>query len=229
MNRKTIEFKGTKEGIILQMDYECEFEEIFEGLAKKVAQGKNFFSGARIIGTEGRTLTKREKDRVAAFFAEAGIQVERLDFVERLGHNSSHRKIKDAEVAVSPPSQSEPVSEKIAIPAVLKSSDTAKILFGTLRSGKNVTYPGNVVIVGDVNPGAEIIAEGHIIVMGTLRGVAHAGAAGDMTATITAFRLNPTQLRIGKIITRPPEGMKAPEIPEMARIRDGMIVIEPYS
>lgn len=99
----------------------------------------------------------------------------------------------------------------------------------SLRSGQSIQYSGNVVIMGDVNPGAEVIASGNIVVMGFFKGVAHAGATGDESATITAFRLQPTQLRIAGHITRPPDEETAtPEIPEIARIKDGMIVIEKY-
>ncbi|KAB2952336.1 septum site-determining protein MinC [Heliorestis acidaminivorans] len=99
----------------------------------------------------------------------------------------------------------------------------------TLRSGQRVRYPGHVVIMGEVNPGAEVIAGGNIIVLGSFRGVAHAGAFGSTEAIVMAFRLQPTQLRIADHITRPPdEGDAGPEHPEIARIRDGMVTIERY-
>ncbi|NPV27201.1 MAG: septum site-determining protein MinC [Firmicutes bacterium] len=99
----------------------------------------------------------------------------------------------------------------------------------TLRSGQSIQYPGNVVILGDVNPGAEVIASGNIVVMGCFRGVAHAGATGNEQAIVTAFRLKPTQLRIANHITRAPDGeYPEPDQPEIARIRDGMVVIEKY-
>ncbi len=99
----------------------------------------------------------------------------------------------------------------------------------TLRSGQSIKHSGNVVILGDVNPGAEIIADGHVIVIGTVRGVIHAGASGDESATITAFYLTPTQLRIGKFISRSAEGNRpCPESPEVARIDNGVLVIENY-
>lgn len=99
----------------------------------------------------------------------------------------------------------------------------------TLRSGQTIRYNGNVVVLGDVNPGAEISAAGNVIVMGALRGVVHAGAGGDENAVVLAFRLQPTQLRISDHITRPPdnEAVEA-DYPEMARIRDGVVTIESF-
>lgn len=100
----------------------------------------------------------------------------------------------------------------------------------TLRSGQSICHDGNVVVLGDVNPGAEVVASGNIIVMGSLRGVVHAGARGDTDAMILAFRLRPTQLRIGNHITRPPEGESSDtDYPEMARIKNGVVTIETFN
>ncbi|MHB1127740.1 MAG: septum site-determining protein MinC [Bacillota bacterium] len=99
----------------------------------------------------------------------------------------------------------------------------------TLRSGQSLSFPGNIVIMGDVNPGAEVVAGGNIVVMGWLRGVAHAGATGDEQTMVTAFRLQPTQLRIANHITRAPDGDKiVPDAPEVAFVKNGVVVIENY-
>ncbi|MCL2817562.1 MAG: septum site-determining protein MinC [Clostridiales bacterium] len=101
----------------------------------------------------------------------------------------------------------------------------------TLRSGQNINFDGNVVVLGDVNHGAEVVASGHVLVMGALRGVVHAGAGGFEGATITALELAPTQLRICSHITRSPDGEGSgenPAMPETARIKDGAVTIEKY-
>lgn len=99
----------------------------------------------------------------------------------------------------------------------------------TIRSGQSIRYPGNVVVMGDVNPGGEVIAGGNIIVMGHLRGVVHAGALGSEDAVVAAFKLQPTQLRIANHITRAPDGEEAtPLQPEIAKIQNGVVVIEKY-
>ena len=100
----------------------------------------------------------------------------------------------------------------------------------TLRSGQTVFFEGSVVVMGDVNHGAQIIAGGHVVVMGALRGFVHAGYGGFSDATVTALELHPTQLRIGEHITREPEGEHEPRNTgaEIARIKDGMVVVEKY-
>jgi septum site-determining protein MinC len=91
-----------------------------------------------------------------------------------------------------------------------------------------VRYSGAVLVLGDVNPGAEIVAGGDVIVWGKLRGVVHAGAMGDEHAVVCALELAPTQLRIaGRIAIAPDDRRRRRQItPEIARIRDGHIVAE---
>lgn len=99
----------------------------------------------------------------------------------------------------------------------------------SLRSGQNIDFDGNVVVLGDVNPGAEIVASGHILVMGSLRGLVHAGATGEEAATVTALHFAPTQLRIASHITRPPDGDNIENKPaETARIKNDEVIIERY-
>jgi septum site-determining protein MinC len=97
-----------------------------------------------------------------------------------------------------------------------------------LRSGQSIRHPGNVVVIGDVNPGAEIVAGGHVLIWGTLRGTVHAGAAGDEEAIICALDMSPTQLRIAGHITRSPEERRTNPVPEIAAVRDGHIVAMPW-
>jgi septum site-determining protein MinC len=97
----------------------------------------------------------------------------------------------------------------------------------TLRSGQRVVYEGHVVIMGDVNPGAEIVAGGSVIVWGRLRGVVHAGAHGDAQAVVCALDFSPAQLRIAGEIAISPERKGKPQ-PEIARLKDGHLVAEPW-
>jgi len=109
----------------------------------------------------------------------------------------------------------------------LPNYDETKLVCRHLRSGQKFITDGNMVILGDINPGAEVIAGGNILVMGALKGMVHAGAFGDENAVVAAFRLNPTQLRIANHITRPPDGeVIVVNNPELARIKAGKVIIE---
>jgi septum formation inhibitor MinC len=98
---------------------------------------------------------------------------------------------------------------------------------GTLRGGQTLHNLGNIVIIGDVNPGAELIASGDILVFGSLRGVAHAGAQGDASARVVALELAPTQLRIATMIASDTGGVEAG--PQHAYILGDRIAIVPHA
>lgn len=104
----------------------------------------------------------------------------------------------------------------------------ALILKETLRSGRAVRHAGPVFVIGDVNAGAEVHAEGDVVIWGKLRGLVHAGSAGDAGAVVCALDLNPTQLRIADKITIPPKDPRRQPVPEMAVIRAQQIVAEPW-
>jgi len=119
----------------------------------------------------------------------------------------------------------------MAVQNIIKEAAERKTILvqRTLRSGQQMSYDGNVVILGDVNPGAHVAATGDVIVMGILRGTVHAGASGDDEAVVIAFRLRPTQLRIAGHIARPPDqDANNPNQPEIARVKDGVVVIEAF-
>ena len=98
---------------------------------------------------------------------------------------------------------------------------------GTVRSGEYLESPGDLVILGDVNPGAKVSAEGNIIIWGRLLGIAHAGIKGNSKATISALQLRPVQLRIAKKVARGPKEKIQLGIAEQARIASEEIIISP--
>jgi septum site-determining protein MinC len=97
----------------------------------------------------------------------------------------------------------------------------------TLRGGQTLHHAGNIVVVGDVNPGAELVATGDILVFGRLAGIAHAGARGDESARIYALDLAPTQLRIATHIAADERAKPLSALPEAALVRQGQIVVLP--
>jgi septum site-determining protein MinC len=113
-------------------------------------------------------------------------------------------------------------------PALALDAASASTLYhaGTLRGGQALHHVGNVVVIGDVNPGAELVASGDILVFGALRGVAHAGAQGDPAARVYAIELAPTQLRIATFIAADAGDRNAAAIhPEVACVQNGRITI----
>jgi septum site-determining protein MinC len=88
----------------------------------------------------------------------------------------------------------------------------------TVRSGVEIRHPGTVILLGDVNPGGIVVAEGDILVWGRLRGIAHAGAGGNRECLIMALQMEPTQLRIADAVARAPEKLPSQFSPEVAHI-----------
>jgi septum site-determining protein MinC len=100
---------------------------------------------------------------------------------------------------------------------------------GTLRGGQALHHAGNIVVIGDVNPGTELVATGDIVVFGRLLGVAHAGAQGDNEAKVYALDMQATQLRIATVIAVDEDHAHSASEPEVAFVRDGRITIAPFS
>jgi septum site-determining protein MinC len=117
-----------------------------------------------------------------------------------------------------------------AVPSVPAAPAEPSTLYhrGTLRGGQSLQQLGNIVVIGDVNPGAELVASGDILVFGSLRGTAHAGAQGDRKARVFALQLCATQLRISTFIAAD-DGKRTPSEPEVAFVKGEGIAIAPYA
>ncbi|MBP7072112.1 MAG: septum site-determining protein MinC [Clostridia bacterium] len=217
MAENAVIFKGTKDGLYIILKEEMDLNTIKYNLEKKIKPSKRFFEGANIMNFKGKKLTQDEFDELKEIMEqEYGMTV--------IGSYNE----KDYPVQEEHPVSKKPeILEQLPFDNVHKGE--ALIVRATLRSGQLIQYKGDVVVIGDVNPGAHIKAAGSVIVMGTVRGIIQAGANGDYGAFIVAYKMQPSQLRIGDIITRSPDGMGSKsDNPEIALVKQGMIVVEPY-
>lgn len=204
-----ISFKVTTKGVYISLNSKKSFEDIKKALLKHTDDASNFFTGVDLyINLNGLVLSAQEMKELIELLS-------RYESVEKIYFSSEQSEEKEEN------EQSEETIEKN------RSMDTIMIN-RTIRSGQRVKYPANIVIIGDVNPGAEIIAGEDILVVGKLRGVVHAGAAGFNDSQIIALKLQPTQLRIGNVISRSPDELKdvEPTVPERAYVKDGTIIVE---
>jgi septum site-determining protein MinC len=162
-----IVIKGNKDGLyaVISMNKFKDFDDMLEALVEKLSRGKKFYKGATLkITTELKYLTERELSRLKDILFD--------EFM-----------IKDCLLE-----DKEEKSSKVFNGIY---EGRTKFLRKTVRSGQSINYSGNVVILGDVNPGAEIFAAGNIIVLGSLKGHAYAGFGGNDKAIIAAFSLQP--------------------------------------
>jgi len=221
MSEEVITFKSSSEGIVLVLDGLCDFSEILVQLEKKLETAGNFFKGAELdIKYRGRDLLEEEEEQVYRLLLDkSGANIKSFEKEEK---------------------QSKPVERENTPPprvGLLKqmffkgiNEGVTKFCRGTVRSGQLIDFRGNVVVIGDVNPGAEIKAAGNIVVMGSVRGVVHAGADGNREAVIAALNLQPTQLRIADVISRPPDQQmdRTEIVPEIAYVQNERIYIDSF-
>lgn len=130
------------------------------------------------------------------------------------------------ELALRADTASELDPEIEVVEAIADEPET-RIVVGPIRSGVIFEHRGHVIVFGDVNPGAEIRAEGNIVVLGRLRGTAHAGIGRD-AGFILALRLEPQQLRICRLVARASDSDTPGTLPEIAHVTGGIIVVERY-
>lgn len=216
MTKDYVIIKGTKNGILVQIDDSADYSEARAELEEKLVQGAEFFSGSRILlDFRDRFVENNEVAELEALLKE------KFAIKEVIRYNPFEAEKAIYSAAKKPAAEKSDLKEK-GLPAM--------IVKRTLRSGQSVNYKGDIVVLGDVNPGAEVIATGDIVVFGALRGVAHAGAEGDESCSVVALQLTPTQLRIASTIGRSPDGVrKHAKNPEMAYIKDGQLIIEDYN
>jgi len=233
--RKTpdiLEIKGYGNDVNIILGNEAVFSDIEAELIKRLEGSNQFLAGVEIILDAGdRVLSTAECEKLKEILGS------KFNLIISAVRSSSDKTRKSAEEAgwkVESPQhpQQKKVQEKAEPEKVeevkepLRRESDTLLHKDTLRSGQGIWHRGNIVIVGDVNPGAEVIATGDVVVMGKLRGIAHAGAEGDTRARIIALNLRPIQLRIAGYIGRSPDlDLKTDKVPEIAQVEDGNIVI----
>ncbi|HEU4965150.1 MAG TPA: septum site-determining protein MinC [Bacilli bacterium] len=202
MRTKTpVTIKGIRDGLVFILHDQSSFEEIVEDLEEKLNGSHQRFLVGPIIRVTIQTGTRKLSDK-----EEAQIR----DLLSRHGNLIIQEFQSVHDIAH-------------------KSEPTQQIYHGTVRSGQILEHDGDLVIIGDVNPGGQVHASGDIYVMGTLRGLAHAGTRGNERAIIAAVFFQPTQLRIHDVISRSPDqvetGYRETEM-EFAYLRNGQMAVD---
>ncbi len=227
MNSGSITIKGIRQGLLVTLgrgDWDRELSRLESHLGENPA----FFHGGRVALDVGeRALSHAQIERVRSMVARH--QVEMWALLSTNSVTQAAAREQGLVVELTSPHKPGPVSVESPAQGDTKGScEEAIVVRRTLRSGQSLRHPGHVVIIGDVNPGAEVVAGGDILVWGRVRGLVHAGALGDEAAVICALDLAPTQLRIGGHIARSPEERPSQLMPERASVRDGQIVAVPW-
>ena len=205
-----VTIKGLKYGLQLSFAKGANFDDVQKNLLNKLESGDSFFiRGTTVFVPKG-------------YFAE-----EQNETLRRMFHR--HGMLFSTELKrpnLAPPSRDEnkPVKKDKS-----ESTQNMTVINHTVRGGQEVKSKCSVLICGNVNPGAQVIAGGSIDIRGTCRGFVHAGAFGDKSAFVIADRLMPVQIRIADLVARAPDEAEDVNKAERAMIKDNMIVFEPVA
>jgi septum site-determining protein MinC len=199
--------KGTREGLVFLLDEHCAYEDLYRCLTDLLTgESAGLFNGPQVavsVDYGDRALTPEQAR------ALLGVFLARENFVVREwgGHTAARKALYGQRPSARAQNQF--------------------IHKGTVRAGQDLYFDGDVVVVGDVNPGGQVSAAGDIYVFGRLRGIAHAGIHGDERAIIAAAEFAPTQVRIASVVGWAPEsaGERMSTFMEFAYLTaDGMAV-----
>lgn len=231
--------KSNKYGINLILDEQIPFPELLAAIAEKFEESGSFFKDAKMaVSFDGRPLTqKQEQEIIDTIMNHSAIRI--VSIID------SNKELEDAM------QQGVEQASGYTVRADVASRDTtlmdtpqlaADFYKGNLRSGQTLECTSSVTLIGDVNPGAKIISDGNIVVLGSMKGNAHAGACGDNNCFIFALDMKPIQLQIGDLIAKSPDKekenwrtrkkAKADNVQyasQIAMVKDGCICIEPMT
>lgn len=205
--------KSNKYGLAVILDSEEPYEELLEDIGAKFRESSRFFKNAQMaISFEGRELNEAEEREI-------------LDVI------TSNSEIKILCVVDRNETREQVFQKKLSEQLEELNARDGRFYKGTLRSGQLLEADTSIVILGDVNPGANVISKGNVVVLGALKGTVYAGGGGNENSFVAALYMHPVQIRIGDVIARSPDKAERSEQmnPKIAFVEDGNIYIEPMT
>lgn len=189
---QNVTIKGTKDGLTLHLNDDCSFEDLKKELDEKLS--------ATLLTNEDRALIPVKLETGYRYLTAS-----QQDDLKELVRQKNHLVVEEINSQVITKEEADKQREE-------KGMDT---LARIVRSGQVIEVPGNLLLIGDVNPGGTVKAGGNIFVMGALKGIAHAGCYGNDQAVIAASSMKPSQLRISDCLNRAPDHTNRDEKHEM--------------
>ena len=208
MKDERIQIKGNKDGVnvIIDMEKFISFDDMLEVLISSLSKNKGFYKFSfKKITSNLKHIDNCEIVRLKEeLFQKLDIKDCIFDDINKIKENNSIKFFNGV------------------------NEGKTKFIKKTIRGGQSIHYPGNIIVIGDINSGAEVSAGGNIIVLGSIKGHVKAGTGGNKKSIIAAFSMQPELMQISDILTVPPDDGIKPSYPEVAKIKDGYIVVEPY-
>ncbi len=214
VGEEAVSIKGTRNGLVIIFNPDRDIEEIKSNLKLKMESSRGFFRGAKFtLYTSSSGGDHRYVSELEGICREYGLipsrEVSWLPPAWDPDEASGARRKRTTVV---------PIRQQAA-----PDGEQALLVARTLRSGHRIFSRLSIVVMGDVNPGAEVISEGSIYVLGNCKGSVHAGAAGNLMAEVGALKLQPVVLRIGSVTADTPTPANT-AAPTAARVHRGKIV-----
>ena len=232
MSQTYVNIRGTSDGLIVQVGA-GDWNTLLAALADRLEQTPAFFRGGRVALNVGpRQLNLPQLETVGNLLKDYQVSLWAV-----LSESPETQRVADEmglETSLTVPHSTHVLAEKMGHNGPEPAGEEQAILVRRiLRSGQSIRHDGHVIVMGDVNPGAEITAGGDVVVWGRLRGNVHAGCTGNDDAIVCALVLAPVLLRIGNHLARSPgredsESYEQSVVPEMAFVHNGQIVAEPW-
>ncbi len=217
-----VRIKGIREGLLITLEEES-WPKAQAALLEQVVNQADFLRGGRLILDVGNHILRAaELGQLRDILSENGLSLWAVLSASPITQQNA-QTLGLATRLIKPVPDPATLSVETAL-----SGEQAVLVRRTLRSGFSLQHLGHVIVIGDVNPGSEIVAGGDVVVWGRLRGMVHAGAQGEEAAVVCALDLSPTQLRIANQIAITPKRRGRIQ-PEMARLVDGQVVAEPWN
>ena len=208
MKDERIQIRGNNDGVnvIIDMNKFICFDNMLEVLVNSLSKNKSFYKNsilkitANLKHIDDSEIAKLKEE----LFQKINIKDCIFDDINEVKENNSYKVFNGI------------------------NEGKTKFIKKTIRGGQSIDYPGNIIIIGDINSGAEVSAGGNIIVLGSIKGNVRAGTGGNKKSIIAAFFMQPELMQISDILTISPDDGLKPSYPEVAKIKDGYIVVEPY-
>lgn len=219
----SITIKGFRQGTLVTLS-ERDWSASVRALEAHLDANPAFFRGGRIALDVGpHRLSRSEIEKLHTQLARREVELWALISTSRITEAAARELGLVVDLGPAGPRKQGVATEVGKGPSI-----EGIVVRRTLRSGQSLRHPGHIVVIGDVNPGSEVVAGGNIVIWGRVRGLVHAGALGNEEAIVCALDLSPMQLRIADHIVRSPEERRSEPVPEMASIHNGQIVAIPW-
>ena len=225
-----ISIKGIRQGLLIVFDEDPAWDDQIAVLQSKLNASANFFKGGSVaFDVRNRALSVAQLEHARAWLTKYEVTLWAVQSQSDLTRaRAAGLGLKTEIVPAIAPDDQAATDASLGTQSGYVDGTDGVVIRRRVRSGQLVRHPGHIVVLADVNPGAQLIAGGDIIVWGKLHGTAHAGALGDVEATISALELSPGILRIAEVARRFQAGKRGKHArPEQAQIKhEEMVVTE---